>query len=171
MLDPHFCCLSNGLQRRILKEMSDPRRIVMSDIGSQRLAIMEHSAKIVIFGNSTNDLNDWASTLANIFNYINNMFVKGKTKKLKHKEYLEIAFGVDDTFDEDDAGSILDFFDLKFSNKFPKYDRTSKIERGMYLFYKVCPHTFLNIFLRARRRKTERVSSKKKIIKIWSSIS
>lgn len=133
--------------------MSDPRRIVMSDITSQRLSIREHSAKLVIFENNTGDLNDWVNTLANIFNYINNMFVKSKTSKLKYKEYLELAFGINETFDIDNASSILDYFDMKFGKKFPKYERTDEIEKKMYYFYKEMALYFSDYFSICKEKK------------------
>lgn len=156
--------ISNGLQRKILKEMSDPRKVVMSDIASQRLSIREHSAKLVIFENSTGDLNDWVNTLANIFNYINNMFVKSKTNKLKYKEYLELAFGINETFDIDDASSILDYFDMKFSKKFPKYERTDELEKKMYNFYNTMAKYFSNYFSTCREKKN-RISMFEETIK------
>lgn len=145
--------MSNGLQRRILKEMSDPRKVVMSDIASQRLPIREHAAKLVIFGNTTGDLNDWVNTLANIFNYINNMFVKSKTNKLKYREYLELAFGINESFDIDNASSILDYFDIKFGKKFPKYERTYELEKKMYNFYNTMAKYFSNYFSACKEKK------------------
>lgn len=145
--------MSNGLQRKILKEMSDPRKVVMTDIASQRLPIREHAAKIVIFENTTGDLNDWVNTLANIFNYINNMFVKSKTNKLKYKEYLELAFGINETFDIDNASSILDYFDMKFSKKFPKYERTDELEKKMYNFYNIMAKYFSSYFSTCKEKK------------------
>ena len=145
--------MSNGLQRKILKEMSDPRKVVMTDIASQRLPIREHAAKIVIFENTTGDLNDWVNTLANIFNYINNMFVKSKTNKLKYKEYLELTFGINETFDIDNASTILDYFDMKFSKKFPKYERTDEIEKKMYNFYNTMAKYFSDYFSTCKEKK------------------
>lgn len=145
--------MSNGLQKKILKEMSDPRKIVMSDIASQRLPIREHVAKLVIFGNTTGDFNDWVNTLANIFNYINNMFVKSKTNKLKYREYLELAFGINETFDIDNASSILDYFDMKFSKKFPKYERTDELEKKMYNFYNIMAKYFSSYFSTCKEKK------------------
>ena len=145
--------MSNGLQKKILKEMSDPRKIVMSDIASQRLSIREHSAKLVIFENNTGDLNDWVNTLANIFNYVNNMFVKSKTSKLKYKEYLELAFGINESFDSNDASSILDYFDMKFSKKFPNYNRTDELEKKMYNFYNTMAKYFSSYFSTCKEKK------------------
>ena len=145
--------MSNGLQKKILKEMSDPRKIVMSDIASQRLPIREHAAKLVIFGNTTGDLNDWVNTIANIFNYIKNMFVKSKTNKLKYREYLELAFGINETFDIDNASSILDYFDMKFGKKFPKYERTDELEEKMYNFYNTVAKYFSNYFSTCKEKK------------------
>lgn len=145
--------MSNGLQKKILKEMSDPRKIVMSDIASQRLPIREHAAKLVIFWNTTGDLNDWINTLANIFNYINNMFVKSKTNKLKYREYLELAFGINETFDIDNASSILDYFDMKFGKKFPKYERTDELEKKMYNFYNTMAKYFSSYFSTCKEKK------------------
>ena len=156
--------MSNGLQKKILKEMSDPRKIVMSDIASQRLSIREHSAKLVIFENNTGDLNDWVNTLANIFNYINNMFVKSKTSKLKYKEYLELAFGINESFDGNSASSILDYFDMKFSKKFPNYNRTDELEKRMYNFYKEIAFYFSEYFS-IRREKKNRISEFEEKIK------
>lgn len=133
--------------------MSDPRKVVMTDIASQRLPIREHAAKIVIFENTTGDLNDWVNTLANIFNYINNMFVKSKTNKLKYKEYLELAFGINETFDIDNASSILDYFDMKFSKKFPKYERTDELEKKMYNFYNIMAKYFSSYFSTCKEKK------------------
>lgn len=156
--------MSNGLQRRILKEMSDPRKVVMSDIASQRLPIREHAAKLVIFGNDTGDLNDWVNTIANIFNYVNNMFVKSKTSKLKYREYLELAFGINETFDVDNASSILDYFDMKFGKKFPKYERTDGLEKKMYNFYNIMAKYFSDYFSICKEKKN-RISMFEETIK------
>ena len=155
--------MSNGLQKKILKEMSDPRKIVMSDIASQRLPIREHAAKLVIFGNTTGDLNDWVNTLANIFNYINNMFVKSKTGKLKYKEYLELAFGINESFDGNSASSILDYFDMKFSKKFPNYNRTDELEKRMYNFYNTMAKYFSNYFSTCKEKKNRISAFEEKI--------
>lgn len=148
MFDYNFYALSNGLQKRILKEMASDLWKAKSIITAQQNTIKEHFIKMFLFDNATNDFNGWARTIANAIVTINNVTVKPKNKKLKFDDYLELAFGINNTFSESDAMVILSAFATKFSNKFEWYDWDSGFSKeqisGFFKKYKKLATTFSN---------------------------
>lgn len=122
MIDSYFYALSNGLQKRMLKEMASDLWKAKATLTAQQGTIKEHFIKMFLFDNSTNDFNGWARTIANAIVSINNVTIKPKNKKLKFDDYMELAFGINETFSESDALVILSSFAAKFSNKFEWYD-------------------------------------------------
>lgn len=143
--------LSNSLQRKLLREMADPRRKVAIYIDSQSDAVREHFLKIIIFKNTTNNQNQWVNTLANIFNFCNGLRVKSKTNKLKVDEYREYLFGVTSSFDLQDASNMVYWFEITFGDKFPKFERTRELSQEVFMKYKALSDYFSMYFSKDNR--------------------
>lgn len=133
--------LEKSLERR-LQEMADPRGSALEDIANQRKPIREHFVKLIIYKNKTNDYEDWINTLANILNVINNTQIKTRSLKFKEQEYLKLVFGINNSFNEGDADTMIEWFDLDFSKKMPPHPPREQFVSDLYGKYKEFAHYF-----------------------------
>lgn len=76
----------------VLKDMSKPLSEAKSFLMKHKNSFAEHFTKIVVFKNTTNDLDGWISTLSIICDTVGNITVTPKAKKLKEQDYRNIFF-------------------------------------------------------------------------------
>ena len=76
----------------VLKDMAMKLSKAKQILEDNSDAFAEHSAKILIYNNSTNDFNGWIRTLAIICSNVGGLEVKTKSGKLSEKEYKELLF-------------------------------------------------------------------------------
>ena len=161
MFDPYFHALSNGLQRKILKEMASDLWKAKAILTQQRPTIQEHFVKAFLLENTTKDLNGWIRTIANSLSICNHTFIKPKNKKFSKSEYLDMAFGINETFSESDATIILYDAVNQLSPKFTMNNlddliSNESVERFYILYWKFSNY-FAEIFSKDKSPNTDDV--------------
>ena len=158
--------LSDGLQKKILKEMADPRKKVLHYVDTKCDSVREHFLKAIVFKDTMNNLDGWETTLANILNYCNGLLIKSNNGKLKEKEYFEYLFGITDTFDIHDAEMMVKGFELDFGGRFPPFKKSTSLYKEVYTKYKELSHYFSK-FLHDDSGKVDRMHEfKEKVVDI-----
>lgn len=127
--------INNGFNYRYLNEMAEPRSKIVDRIKYQYDALLEHSVKAFVYKDDKENYNDYITTIANILNYCDGQFAKTKTGKLKEKEYLELLFGVNDTYSELDARNQIWTFQMKKGKDYPPFERSKGLINSFYKFY------------------------------------
>lgn len=109
--------LCNGLEKSSLKEMADRRNVVTERIESHRKSMSEHFIKLFTMKNDLYNYDDYVNTVSAILDLCNRSLVKGQIK-LKQKEYLELLFGITNSFSVADADCRLNDFWVKHHNEY-----------------------------------------------------
>ena len=143
--------------------MAEPRSKIVNRIESQYDALIEHAIKAFVFRNDANNYKGYVNTVANILNYCNGQFAKTKTGKLKEKEYLELLFGINDTYSVVDARNQLWTFQMQKGSKYPKFERSEELIDSFYKFYSYLSHYFSD-FLAKDKEDIDRLEEFEKIV-------
>lgn len=129
--------------------MAGNKNKTINTIQKHSESLIEHFIKMFLFGNSTNNLNDWSDTVANILDFCNTSKVKTSRGKLKYNTYLEELFCMNNTFEYGDArGFIYDFY-IKHKKDFPNFtfnpSNDNELVKKFYVCYKDFATYFSNI--------------------------
>lgn len=141
--------INNVIYNRFINEMAGNKNKTISTIQKHSESLIEHFIKMFLFGNSTNNLNDWSDTVANILDFCNTSKVKTSRGKLKYNTYLEELFGINNTFDFGDARGFLYDFYIKHKNDFLNFTfnpmKDIDMVKRFYNSYKEFATYFANI--------------------------
>ena len=155
--------INSGFNHRYLNEMAEPRSKIVSRIESQYDALLEHSIKAFVYKDDRENYNDYITTIANILNYCDGQFAKTRTGKLKEKEYLELLFGVNNTYSFLDARNQLWTFQMKKGKDYPPFERSKELIEGFYRFYSNLSNYFSNLIASDREDRDRMNEFKNKV--------
>lgn len=118
-----------------LTEVAEPRGEIVGRIKSQYEPLLEHCIKAFVFRN-TQDYDGYVDTISNILYYCNGQYAKIRSSKLKYSDYLELLFGVTNSYSVLDVRNQIWTFQLQKGRQYPTFERTDNFNRGFYIFYK-----------------------------------
>ena len=142
--DIWFSILSESLQKKILVEMAKSKNKVIYYLSEQHDPLVEHFLKVIIFKNTTNNLNQWVNTIANILNICNGFVVKSNNGKLSAKEYKKWVFGYDGKLDITIVENMVKWFKSKFGKAFPKFTITDGLIQDVFIKFEMISNYFSN---------------------------
>ena len=155
--------LNKGFEKKYLLEMADPRGKVVSRIESQSDPLEEHLVKAFVYYNDKNNYNDYITTIADILNYCNGQIAKTKTGKLKFHDYLELLFGVTNSFSVTDARNRIWTFQMNKGKEYPPFERTDELCRKFYTCYKEISYYFSDYLAKDKKGEDKMEEFKEKI--------
>ena len=160
--------INKGFEKNYLLEMADPRSKVIPRIENQYEPLDEHIVKAFVFHNDSYNYNDYITTIANILNYCNGQIVKTKTGKLKAHEYLELLFGVLNSFSVTDARNRIWTFEMNKGKEYPSFERTDEMCQKFYNCYKEIAYYFSNYMANDKKGEDKMEEFKEKVDSIIS---
>lgn len=105
----------------VLHEMVMPIAAAKQKIIDLSYEYVEHLMKIVIFGDSTNDLYHWEQEIANFISQVNDIIIKPNSKKLTTEFYRDYFFlGQGDNLS--DIKLFISIWERKEGKYYPSFD-------------------------------------------------
>ncbi len=116
-----------------IDEFATNRNIAIGRIESYSELIFEHLIKILVYGNTSNNLDHWITEISTWLTHISSMKIKTKTGKLKAQEYYDLLFGSIGE-DENDIAVMLKFMqtELCVKKSYPKFEVTTNLVNRTY---------------------------------------
>ena len=116
-----------------IDELATSRNVAIGRIESYSELIFEHIIKILVYGNTSNNLDHWIIEISTWLTHISSMKIKTKTGKLKAQEYYDLLFGSIGE-DEHDITVMLKFMqtELCVKKSYPKFEVTVDLVNKVY---------------------------------------
>lgn len=116
-----------------IDELATNRNVAIGRIESYSELIFEHIVKILVYGDTSNNLDHWVTEISAWLTHISSMKIKTKTGKLKAQEYYNLLFGSIGE-DEHDITVMLKFMqtELCVKKSYPKFEVTVDLVNRSY---------------------------------------